>query len=500
MQKRYVSIWFRYLATDWLILRRPELNGAAFVFAVNERGRKVIKAVSPAAEALGIQTNMPLADARALIPNLQAFDHKDGRETKLLKAIGEWCIRYTPLVSIDHKQGLILDVSGCTHLWGGEQSFLNEISKRLESKGYQVRTAMADTIGTAWAISRFGPASAVIPSGAQANALLPLPPASLRLDPVILSRLQKLGLYQIRSFINMPRSVLRRRFGEELLQRMAQALGQEEETIKPLQLPVLYQERLPCIEPISTASGIEVAIQRLLEALCARLKEDGKGLRTAKLTCHRVDGKMVDVTIGTNSPSHHISHLFKLFELKICAIAPELGIELFIMEAVKVEEINPLQELLWTGNQGLDQQKIVELLDRISVKIGSNIIHRYLPDEHYWPERSIKLANSIQEKPHINWRNDRPRPTQLLKKPVPIEVTAPIPDYPPMLFRYHGKVHHIQKADGPERIEREWWLEAGEHRDYYQVEDEQGQRYWLFRSGHYTGDKSNNWFLHGYFA
>ena len=97
------------------------------------------------------------------------------------------------------------------------------------------------------------------------------------------------------------------------------------------------------------------------------------------------------------------------------------------------------------------------------------------------------------------WRVNARRPLQLVPSPEPIEVTAPIPDYPPMLFRYKGKLHKVLKADGPERIEQEWWLQQGQHRDYYCVEDEEGKRYWIFRLGHYD-DKSFQWFLHGYYA
>lgn len=500
MQKRFIAIWFRYLTTDWLTLRQPALQDMPFVFTAAERGRKIVKAFSPAAEALGIEANTPLANAKAIAPDLQVFNDKEGRDIKLLKAIGEWCIRYTPIVAVDNTDGLFLDISGCAHLWGSEEIYLKEIVTRLQSKGYHVRAAVADTVGAAWAICRFGKSSLIIKSTEQTTALLQLPPAALRLEPGVLARLQKLGLYQIHSFIGMPRAVLRRRFGEGLLLRLAQALGQEDEVLTPIQLIAPYQERLPCLEPIRTATGIELAIKDLLQALCTRLQGEGKGLRTAILKCFRVDGKIVQVEIGTNSPSHHISHLFKLFELKISRIAPGLGIELFVMEAAKIEEVSPLQEALWANNPGLDDQEVAELLDRLSVKIGTGSINRYLPDEHYWPERSIRSATTIAEQPTISWGTDRPRPTQLLKNPEPIEVTAPIPDYPPMLFRYKGKVHHIKKADGPERIEREWWLDAGEHRDYYQVEDEHGQRYWLFRSGHYADDKSNHWFIHGYFA
>lgn len=500
MQKRFVSIWFPRLMSDWIVIRRPELLNTRFVFATQDHGRKLITALSAETEKYGIRTGTTVADAKAIVADLEVFDDKPERAEKLLKAIGNWCIRFSPIVAVDLPDGLILDVSGCTHLWGDEQDYLREIHTRLRDKGYHIQLAMADTIGTAWALSHFAKHPTVMESGQQLHALLPLPAAALRLEAGTLQRLQKLGLNQISSFINMPRSVLRRRFGEELLLRLSQALGLEEESIIPIQVIPPYQERLPSLEPIRTAKGIEIAIQLLLEQLCKRLKEEGIGLRNARMTSYRIDGRIITTDIGTNRPSHHIHHLFKLFELKIQSIEPALGIDLFVMEATKVEPISPEQEVLWAGDLGLNNQGLTELLDRLTVKLGNDVIHRYLPAEHYWPERSLRIAASIHEKAASGWRSDRPRPTQLLRHPEPVEVTAPIPDYPPMLFRYKGNVHHIKKADGPERIEREWWLEHGEHRDYYQVEDEDGQRYWIFRSGHYQGEKGSSWFIHGYFA
>jgi protein ImuB len=501
MQKRFVSIWFRHLTTDWLTLRRPELREVPFVFAAPVRGRIGITATNALAEVNGITTGMAAADARAIVPSLEVVDDMPGQAAKLLKALGEWCIRYTPLIAVDMPDGLILDVSGCAHLWGGERAYLGAIIKILRSKGYDARGAMADTVGTAWAVARFGRLKPIIEPGGQTDALLSLPPAALRLEPVILERLQKLGFYTIKSFIGMGRSVLRRRFGQGFLLRLDQALGNEGEPLQLLQPVEPYQERLPCLEPIRTVTGIEIAINKLLETLCKRLQGEGKGLRIAVLKCYRVDGQLVEVSIGTNRASYHIGHLFKLFELKIASIEPALGIELFVLEASKVEDVDPVQEALWSPEGcGLADGCLAELLDRLANKIGAGSIHRYLPQEHYWPERSIRLSRSLQEKRATAWRTDRPRPSLLLPRPERIEVTALIPDYPPMLFIYKNKVHQVKKADGPERIEREWWLEAGEHRDYYYVEDQDGSRYWLFRSGHYSGDHSGQWFIHGFFA
>ncbi|MEO7309903.1 MAG: DNA polymerase Y family protein [Chitinophagaceae bacterium] len=498
MQQRFLSIWFRQLKTDWMVRRRPALAAIPFVLAAPDHGRIVVTAVHPLAAAKGVYISMTVADARAMIPALEVLDDKPEYAPKLTRNLAEWLIRYTPVVAVDPPDGLLLDITGCAHLWGGEKPYLADIHKRLEHIGYGINCGIADTIGTAWAIARFGKQQCIIESGCQAEALLPLPPTALRLEAETIERLEKLGLRQTGSFINMPRSALRRRFGKALLYRLDQALGQEEETIEPVIPSEPYRERLPCIEPIVTATGIEIAIERLLGTLCGQLIKEEKGLRTAILKCYRVDGKVETIEIGTHRPTANTKHLFKLFELKIDTIEPALGIELFTLEAQKVTALSPVQEILWEHNAGLDAVNVSELLDRIEGKMGPGHIYRFLPAEHYWPERSFIPALSINEKTTTTWRIDKPRPLQILAQPQPIEVAAPIPDYPPMNFRYKGVLHKITKADGPERIEQEWWLQEGQHRDYYNVEDESGRRYWLFRAGHY--EESYQWFIHGFFA
>ena len=282
--------------------------------------------------------------------------------------------------------------------------------------------------------------------------------------------------------------------------RLDQALGHEEEIMQPVQPIEPYSVHLPCAEPILTRTGIEIALQTLLNLLCQRLKKEGKGLRACIFKGFRTDGKIVAVETGTNRATHNQQHLFKLFEIKLDAIEPALGIEFFLLEAGKVEDVTVMQEKLWEQSAGLQSTQLSELLDRISGKIANVCIHRYLPDEHYWPERSIKPAASLEEKTTTNWQTGKARPLQLLAKPESVEVTSPHPDYPPMLFFYKGKRHKVTRADGPERIEQEWWLQQGEHRDYYSVEDEEGYRYWIFRLGHYGTENYSGWFMHGFFA
>jgi protein ImuB len=500
MQKRFVSLFFPHLKTDWLTIRRPELKTAAVVMAAKENNRMVVTAANPLAEKEGIGPGAVIADARAIVPRLTAIDDKPGRAERLLNGLGEWCIRFTPTVAVDGTDGLLLDATGCAHLWGGEAAYLEAITGRLQAIGYEVRAAMADTLSAAWAVARFTNGNTVVPTGRQSEALASLPPAALRLAPETAERLSLLGLSSIGQFMTLPRHALRRRFGPALLLRLDQALGSEEERLEPLSPVTPFAQRLPCLEPIQTRTGIDIALQRLLNALCRRLEQEGKGLRSAIFKGYRLDGKVEQLEISTTRPSNNAQHLFALFGIRLPTLEPALGIELFTLEAPKTEEVCPTQTALWSGTSGLLDTGLSALLDRLVGKFGATAIHRYLPEERHWPERSFREAAGLQEQPTTAWRTDRPRPIQLLARPHPITVTAPIPDYPPMLFRYKGALHTITRADGPERIEREWWIEEGLHRDYYQVEDEQGRRYWLFRSGHYRDDHSPEWFLHGFFA
>lgn len=494
---RYASIYFPYLLTEYVARKQPGLKGVPFVLALRERGRMVIKSVSEPAAQKGIRNGTVLADCKAIYPELEVLDAEPGRTVKLLNALAEWCIIYTPYTAIDLPNGLILDITGCTRYQGGEAVYIENIKGKLNTFGYTVKIAIADTIGAAWAAARFGNAPAIVKPGEERNVLKNFPPSALRLEPEVLARLKKLGLAQVGSFMDMPRSALRRRFGPSLPLMIDKALGKEIEIMMPVKTIEPYQEKLCSLEPIPTAKGIAIALEKLLEVLCIRLQGEGLGLRCAIFRAYRVDGNIQQVEIGTGFPSRNVKHLFRLFEDKIQTLQPDLGFETFVLESPKVEPITEEQAAIWNGSSQSDK-KVTELLDRVAAKAGSGSITRYLPAEHYWPERSVKPASPLWEKPTTKWRSDCPRPIHLLPKPESIDVIALLPDYPPLQFRYKGKLYPVAKSDGPERIEQEWWLANGLYRDYYCVEDEAGARYWLFRSGPY--DKQPQWFIHGYFA
>src|SRR5690606_37721172 len=228
MEKRFASIWFPYLTTDRHAIRQPGLRTVPFALATPAHGRMVITGANAVAEEQGITSGMVVADARACLPDLEVIDDRPGLSEQLLKVLGLWCIRYTPVVAVDPPDGLTLDLSGCAHLWGGEEPYLKDIITKLQKRGFHVRMAIAGTIGAAWAMARFGKVHSIVLNGKETDALACLPPAALRLEPGTVERLHKLGLRTIGNFMHMPSSALRRRFGEGLPVRLHQALGRED--------------------------------------------------------------------------------------------------------------------------------------------------------------------------------------------------------------------------------------------------------------------------------
>lgn len=499
MTRRYVSLWFPYLVTDWFTRRDPGLGQVPFVMIAQERGRLAVTRANPVAERSGIRAGMALADARTLWPNVETFDDKPGFAAKLLDALGDYCIRYSPSVQVDGEDGLLLDVTGCAHLRGGEHDYLKDLVIRLRESGYQVRGAMADTIGCAWAVARFGKDRPLIASGQSAQAVSLLPPEALRIGEDASDKLRALGIRTISDLTNIPRSMLGRRFGQELLLRLSQALGEMPENLVPKRLIERYEERLVSPDGTVTAEGIAQALRSLLAALCARFEREGLGARRLDFMYHRLDGETGSVTIGTGKPCRKANHLFKLFEDKLASIEPALGIEVFILQASHVEALAAEQEEI-VALDNPDADAFPQLIDRVGNRMGPNSLARFVPVESHWPERSCRRTKSFDETHNVAFEAGTARPIELISPPEPIEVAAPVPDYPPLFFIRRGKRHRVKRADGPERITREWWLEGGEARDYFKVEDEDGTRYWLFRSGAYSAEKPARWFLHGIFA
>ncbi len=493
---RWISIWFPYWKTDELARRFPQTRVQSVVVYARVKGRMIITGSNAIAREAGIQQDMLLADARAMVSDLQTIQDKPALLDQVLTQLANWCIRFSPFVALDLPDGIWIDASGCAHLWGGELAYIKDIHIRMRALGYQTRITIADTMGAAWAQSRYGgEALTIIPIGQHAAYLAGLPPAALRLEERVVEKLNRLGLFQIRDLLNMPMASLRRRLGEDSIRCLQQALGYRHIAVQPIQLPVEWTERLPCLDPVTHAKGIEYAIDVLLKRITKRLADVGKGIRQVQIQAYRVDRKMETMMVQVLEATNQADYIFKLFELKIPLCSPGPGIETFVLDVLSTGEMITAQPSILTGEQRDHQKAMHMLMDRLTTKIGIDRVFHFQPKPIHWPEHSLQKVHGAIDMATESWPQQTTRPAVLLNPPQPIQVAAPIPDYPPLLFRFQGMVHTIRKADGPERIEQPWWIQDGQHRDYFYVEDEDGSRYWLFRLGHY---QMGSWFLHGY--
>jgi protein ImuB len=267
-------------------------------------------------------------------------------------------------------------------------------------------------------------------------------------------------------------------------------------------LPEFLEVHKAFAEPIGAPETIAKYVSRLVVRLCRELQAEGLGVRRADLIVHRVDNTLQSLRAGTAKPVRDVAWLTKLLSDRIEKIDPGFGIEKLSLAATMVEPLDERQ----VGSSLIDEQTvdIAPLIDVLGNRGGQRIF-RMAPVASDVPERSVRHIAPFSDEEGLTWPPHWPRPTRLLARPELIEVIALLPDHPPVSFTWRGKRRRVKRADGPERVFGEWWQQSSEWdavRDYFAVEDEAGERYWIFRSGDGvdTGTGSHRWFLHGIFA
>jgi protein ImuB len=472
------------------------------VMAAQAGNRLEIQAVNPAARALGLKPCLAVADARAWVPHLIVLPLDPEADAADLKRLADWATRFSPLVATDGTDGLMLDIAGCAHLWGSEPRMLADLDRHMRAFGLQYRAAIADTIGAAWGMARFATGTNQIAAhGRQSAALADLPPQALRLPAELYAQLQRLGLKRIADLLALPRAALARRFGAELMDRLDQALGRQDETLSPLLPPPQCYVRMDFAEPVMQRADIDRALTLLLKRLTEALRPHQNGPRKLDLSCYRLDGETQRLTIGTARASLDAAHLFRLFEEKLDQLRPDDGFEAMRLSGREMERLTTRQHDFEAG--AAVTHDLAPLIDRLSNRLGESAVHRFETRESHIPERAVRRLPPLAESPRLHWPKASQRPVRLLPHPEPIEAVAPIPDDPPVQFRWRHVLHKVRAAEGPERIAPEWWLpgeQDAEVRDYYRVEDAEGRRFWLYRAGLYQMTPAPRWFMHGMFG
>jgi len=488
--------------------------------------------VDALASADGLRLGMLLADARALCPSLTAMPADPAADQAALSRLALWAQRYTPQAATDGVDGLILDITGCAHLCGGEEGLLADLGERLTRAGLTHHLGLADGAAAAWGWARHRPAGAgpLLPTGTRAwPSLLSLPLAALRLDAGLQADLARVGLRSVGDVQRQPRAGLVARYGTGPVRRLDRMLGITAEPVAPQAATPHWQVRHAFAEPIATREAIEAAVLALLRDLATRLEAAGRGARRLLLTCLRTDATTQDLAIGTARPLRDPQSLLKLFRERFDQVDPGFGIEMMKLTATGTDLFTGEQARLAVG--GGDAFALSGLLDRLVNRLGEDQVGRPVPRDTHRPERVMDLAGEMEgqmgqallppdggaiptpplpsptpvpaadglkkpwpkPQPHRpaptrprTWRMEGVRPLLLLHPPEPVQMGDGL--------IWRGRHLAIDWMEGPERIRPDWWrARTGPTRDYYRAQLSDGRRFWLFR----TADDRGAWYLHG---
>ncbi|WP_253344399.1 DNA polymerase Y family protein [Sphingobium sp. OAS761] len=517
--RRYLALFFPFLPVDRLRIMQPGLwadggdEPAVLVEAV--RGAMRLAAVDAEGLTIGLTPGMTLADARARELGLRVFDADPHADQDWLERLCDGCTRYTPSAAPDGADGLILDISGCGHLWGGNEALAADAAGRLERHGLHVRHAIAGSPEAAHALARFpGP-----PARDEDAAVRRLPVEALGLEGDNAVALRRAGLRTVGDLAARPAAALAARFGEEAVEALHALLGLGHRPLSPRRPRPAVRIDRRFAEPLgSTAYALKILEEMAAEA-GERLAERGEGGRRFEAVFFRSDGLAFPLRVETSLPVRDAPAILRLMRERIDALSdpidPGFGFDMLRLTVLRAERLAPTQ-LALEGGEARRDDTIAALVDRLSIRAGRAHIQRLMPCDSHVPEQAQLALPAVQSRLPASWEaagapGDPPvRPLHLFDPPQPIEVVAQVPDGPPHRFRWHRALHDIVRFEGPERIAPEWWHakdgategdSIGLTRDYYRVEDARGRRYWIFRHGLYGTEATHpDWYVHGLFA
>ena len=472
-------------------------------------------AVNQAAMALGLRPGTSLADARAVEPDLIAQDHDPVADSEFLDRIADACLRYTPMVAVEPPDGLMLDITGCTHITDSEPQFARAVQEWLRHKGLESCHACASTAEAAHALARFS--RKAIPD--ETAAIRALPVAALQLDPEAELGLRRAGLETIGDVMDRPRHVITARFGAASVYQLERLIGEASKPIAVRSLPERHLYRRRFVEPIASQAYALKVLRELLDEANLELSEKDLGGRAFEARFCRVDGLVQRLQIETGRPTRDSTAVARLFDERLDGLSdpldPGFGYDSVELAVLRTEPLKPAQDNLERDKQ--TGKALAETLDVLATRLGRNRLLRFQPNDTHIPEYRQFALSALDGAQTLVWSRPHTgeppsRPLNLFDPPHRIIVIAQIPDGPPKRFRWRKKLRDIVRHEGPERIAAEWWKNADKRaqdplgrdqltRDYYRIEDSDGRRYWVFRHGLYGRESDDpSWYLHGLFA
>ena len=488
----------------------------------------VLVAVSDAAHKFGVRVGQTVAEARSSVAHLVIRGLTQKALQSALGRVAEVALTFGPTASIDAGDAskpldtVAVDLTGTTHLWGGEEATLLELSSRVKELGHRVRCAVADGPLLARAACAFATASeTVVPPGGGKEMIRALPLDVLPLPRERIVWLNRLGLWTVGDLAALPARTLAGRLADPASTidpwraSLELAAGRDDTPLVAYEPPRAPCESISWDDPVHAIEPLLFAVRALVARLSARLEGRGEAAQTIELFApyDRTIAELRQVAardgtapglffrIELPSPLAKKSDLFRVLKSKLenaVLRAPVTGLSLTASMLTRAPRMQ-----LWMGGESTiqnDPGAMAVLLAELSAEIGRENVGVLEIDPSHRPEARTRLVPLERIRPSVSVdsavraASDVEYPTRLLSKPLPFDI---VPGQR-SLVAIDNQLFTVMGSSHPMRFDRvEWWTEDPLSRDYMRVRLTSGKKNieaWVF-----TDRRTGQTFLHGYF-
>ncbi|HET7204114.1 MAG TPA: DNA polymerase Y family protein [Steroidobacteraceae bacterium] len=491
----WLAVHLPALMLDSLRDQLRALPGNPPVAAVDlERNGKVVRACDEEVRAAGVHTGMSVNSALALVPALHAVARDARRERQLLEAVARHGLHFTPRVSLEPPDDVLLEVRGSLRLFGGARQLCHRLEREIgEATGATVRFAITPSpLASAWfARMHAGERPVLVRSREElASRIAPLPLACTRWPEKVLQTLATMGVRTVGECLRLPRDGFARRFGANLLAMLDRATGRLAEPRPAFAAHEKFALRRDLEPEVDDTARLGLVLEPMLAELCRFLRERSRGVQAIEVQLRHRESPLTRVRLRFVQPVGAQPQ-------RIGALLRERLARLELPEPVRNVRLvsGPLIDLhsdapeLFAHDRRESGENVPELIERLRARLGYEAVHGLACVAEHRPEAAWRAV----EEPSPALRATSPaaagegegegegaRPLWLLEAPEPCDA------------------RHLEIEEGPECIETGWWDGHDVARDYYLARNRHGARLWVFRNRRETGP--GGWYLHGWFA
>jgi protein ImuB len=473
----------------------PSPAAPLVVLDPEDRNQRVI-AADARAEAAGVRIGMTLAAALAAAPEIHPRPRDVAAERALLHRLAAVAADFTPQVSIEEPDGLLLEIKPSVRLFGGLRQLCRQLRERCLSEprfaaaGLRPCFTLAPTPLAALAAARAGARCFITEPAVLPARLKPLPVSVLRWPEEQNARLVAMGVRTLGELLRLPRAGFARRFGAAQLADLDRLLGRRADPRRSLQRRERYRGRVDLDHEIEDHERILQALRPLLEDLELFLRARQRGVTALQCRFHHYRATPTRCVLRLAAPEAGAERLLSLLRERLTRLVLPEPVRRCELRGGVLSERPLASEALWSpGEHGhVAGGEMPALIEHLRTRLGADAVYGLRRVSGHRPEKAWMGTDLF---------DDDMAPISSSNKSVPIRPLWLLAA-PELLERQRGRPRRhgpLELLAGPERIESGWWDGDDVRRDYYRGRDSHGSLLWIYRDC-----RSGDWFLHGVFG